>query len=410
MDADTIAALARRPRPFYGLPFRDWLAHRIGWLLVAFLNLFYFRARYHRREIIPRDGPMLLLSNHGNFWDPFNIGIGCWRPLKFMAATSAMRLPFFGKVIQALGAFPKKKFVKDRESMAQVEEHLRNGHAVVIFPEGDRTWDGRPGPVPAGIGRLIKRTGAPVYVAVNPAAYLAHPRWARRPRLVPLDISYAGPFTWPADATPEAIAADVVRAISVLPHRDRSRPAVGWQLAHGLPDLLWACPQCGAIAGLTVATDTLTCRHCAAAWRLDIDAQLHGLGTTPSMDIPEARARIDAHFGSPPILDRSRHAAEGLVAPDEPVRLRHHPREGAAQPAADGRLWVTATRVSIRGAAGEELWGRDFTALDSVSIEVKDQTFLRSDGELYSLVTPPGTALRWGQLLQTWFRSYKPLQ
>ena len=128
------------------------------------------------------------------------------------------------------------------------------------------------------------------------------------------------------------------------------------------------------------------------------------------MDIPEARARIDAHFGSPPILDRSRHAAEGLVAPDEPVRLRHHPREGAAQPAADGRLWVTATRVSIRGAAGEELWGRDFTALDSVSIEVKDQTFLRSDGELYSLVTPPGTALRWGQLLQTWFRSYKPLQ
>lgn len=413
MDADTIAALARQPRPFYGMPFQDWLAHRLGWLMVSFLNLFYFRARYHHCEIIPRDGPMLLLSNHGNFWDPFNIGIGCWRPLKFMAATSAMRLPFFGKLIKAFGAFPKKKFVKDRESMAQVEEYLARGYAVVIFPEGDRTWDGQPGAVPNGIGRLVKRSGVPVYIAVNPAAYLAHPRWARRPRLVPLDITYVGPLTWPDSAPPEQIAADIVRAISVRPHRDRSRAAFGWQLARGLPDLLWACPSCGAVGALEVPAadaDSIACRRCAAAWRLDIDGQLHGQGATPSMDIPEARARIDAHFGSPPILDRARHAADGIVAPDEPARLRHHPREGAPQPVAEGQLWVTPTRVALRGPGGAELWGRDLTALDAVTIEIKDQTFLRTDGELYSLAVPPGAALRWGHVLQTWFRSHKPLQ
>ena len=58
------------------------------------------------------------------------------RKVFFMAKDSLFRVPLLGPLITHLGAFPIHRGSADRESMAHSEAVLRQGHALVLFPEG----------------------------------------------------------------------------------------------------------------------------------------------------------------------------------------------------------------------------------------------------------------------------------
>ena len=395
-----------RPPFAYGLPVSHWLLYRVVWLLLSPIFALVFRVRPRGHRELPRVGPYLLLSNHSALLDPFWVAWPLWRPMAFMASAHTLKMPVLGAVFKALGAFPKHKFVKDRDSMVTLAERYGHGIPVLIYPEGERTFDGTPLPVVSGIGRLIKRLDARVVYARMHSAHLADPRWARRWRFIPIDIEYDGPYRYPDTMTAEEITADVAARIETAPTRDRSAVSLGWRLAEGLPDFLWACPSCQAEEALRVDPgdrDRVACLRCGAAWRVDLDGQLNGERDAPTATVAELYRRVLDARGDPPVQDQARFEADGVALESPRVALFDQRAGRDAPPLMTGRLVLTAERVALFPEGdGPPLWASNLDALLAVSLEVGSSLQLRTS-ETVLRVAPEGeSVVKWGHFLRAW--------
>ncbi len=116
---------------------------------------------------VPPQGPVILACNHIAYLDPPALGCGLPRPVLYMAKTELFRIPVFGALIRALGAFPIDRSRGDVGAIKQAAALLRGGAVLGIFPEGTRNKDGKGKPQ-LGIALLASRTGAtvvPAYVS-----------------------------------------------------------------------------------------------------------------------------------------------------------------------------------------------------------------------------------------------------
>lgn len=389
-------------RWFYGLRWLDLLIYRTTWLAISVITKGPIRLKGFGHRKLPKDGPMLLLSNHLTVIDPFTVGWLPYRPSRFMASAQVIRTPFLGAWLQSLGAFAKKKFVKDRGSMEYLQELYDNGQQIMIFPEGTRSWNGRQMPVGTGIGRLVKRLGSGVILARMTSGYYFWPRWATYPRFIPLHVQYDGPFRWPESATAEEITREIAEHLACPQEIPKGYITFGFRTAHGLSTYLWACPECYAVEGLDVAAhdgNRIQCGHCKATWKVALDTTLEPDNPAhPRVKVADAYDRIDAHFTERPALDRARFEAEGIAVDGEEGTLLVARTEGKGfDVAAEGPLVLDQNGLSVNGSTRLE-----FADLTAVSVELGNKVQLRTSDRLYRLVPTTGSVLRWGHFIHRW--------
>lgn len=111
---------------------------------------------------VPREGPVILAANHQSYFDPPLLGVATRRRLAFLAKQELFRHPWFAKLIQSLGAFPINRDGPDIRAMKDTLGLLREGKAVILFPEGTRGRGGHLLPPRAGVGFVAYASGAPV--------------------------------------------------------------------------------------------------------------------------------------------------------------------------------------------------------------------------------------------------------
>jgi 1-acyl-sn-glycerol-3-phosphate acyltransferase len=145
---------------------------------------FGYRSRGWRH--VPKHGPVLLVANHQSFFDPVIVGMATPRHLSYLARKTLFRNRFFAWAIRTLQAVPVDQESTGIDGIRAVLRLLRAGKAVLIFPEGNRTPDGRMQPLQAGIQLLIKRSGAPVVPVGIAGAFDAWPRSRKVPALAPV--------------------------------------------------------------------------------------------------------------------------------------------------------------------------------------------------------------------------------
>ena len=115
-------------------------------MLVAILSwpLLYglFRLRARGREHLP-EGGFVLAANHNSNFDPWPLGLPLFprRYLRFMAKSELFWTPF-KQFATAAGAFPVRRGEADAEALATATRLCRDGHIVVMFPEGTRRKKG----------------------------------------------------------------------------------------------------------------------------------------------------------------------------------------------------------------------------------------------------------------------------
>lgn len=85
----------------------------------------------------------ILASNHVSYLDPPVLGAGIKRPVVFLAREKLFRFFFLGRLMRLLGVLPIAGDT-DFRAIRSVIRRLRRGDAVAIFPEGTRSWDGKP--------------------------------------------------------------------------------------------------------------------------------------------------------------------------------------------------------------------------------------------------------------------------
>lgn len=132
-----------------------------GYMYVALNPL--WRARFEGREKLPRKGAAVVVANHLSILDILVL-YGFFRPFKWVAKGELFRVPFVGWNM-VLNDYVRI-WRGDRESvkrmMAHCREHLARGSAIIIFPEGTRSLDGRMLPFKDGAFRLASEAACPL--------------------------------------------------------------------------------------------------------------------------------------------------------------------------------------------------------------------------------------------------------
>ena len=152
------------------------------WVLTRMfaVSVFGFRVRF--AESLPKQGGLLVLSSHQSHLDPLLLGLSCHRRLSSMARSSLYRFKPFAAIITALDAIPIDREASTVAAMKGVINRLRDGAAVVIFPEGTRTADGKLGELKGGFVLLAKRAGVPIVPVAIVGAWECWPRTRLFPR------------------------------------------------------------------------------------------------------------------------------------------------------------------------------------------------------------------------------------
>lgn len=140
--------------------------HFLYILLYPLVRLLY-PARYHHRERLPQQGPMMICASHSNFVDPLLLVylLGWKRPACFMAKKELLDKPLLGGILKKTGAFGVDRGHADMGAIRSALAVLKEKGILGIFPEGTRTQDigeGKHGAI-----MLAAHSGArivPVYI------------------------------------------------------------------------------------------------------------------------------------------------------------------------------------------------------------------------------------------------------
>ena len=101
--------------------------------LVIFITM---RRRISGQEQTPREGGLLIVSNHLGLLDPLAIGTRLPRRLYIVAKVEMFSWPIIGWLARKADVIPIRRGQSDREALRRVLDHLEAGHAVMLFPEG----------------------------------------------------------------------------------------------------------------------------------------------------------------------------------------------------------------------------------------------------------------------------------
>lgn len=132
-------------------------------------------------------GPVILAANHQSFADPPLVGSVSDRAVYFLARRSLLTGCFMGWILPKLNVIPvDSETGRDRTALKALIRILRAGQGTVVFPEGQRTADGKLQPAQPGLGLVIAKTLAPVVPMRIFGAYDAwpiHQKWPRPGRV-----------------------------------------------------------------------------------------------------------------------------------------------------------------------------------------------------------------------------------
>lgn len=158
--------------------------------LAATLMRVWFRLEIHGREHVPRQGAVLLVSNHQSLLDPPLVGGAAPRQLSFLAKAELFRVPLLGPLIRRLGARPVRREGADAQALRTALASLEAGEALLVFPEGTRSDTGRVGETKPGAGLLAVLSGAPVVPVYISGTGRALPRGGVLPRPVKVRVRF----------------------------------------------------------------------------------------------------------------------------------------------------------------------------------------------------------------------------
>ena len=148
----------------------------------------------HGVENIPKQGGVVLVSNHVSYVDPVIIATVTSRELHFIGAEKYFRVPVFGWLLTKLNGFPVKRGTPDLYALKKTLSCLKAGKALLIFPEGTRSDDGTLGEMHNGVSFILHHSNVPAIPVFIRGAECFMPRGAKFIRPAKLSVTFGTPI------------------------------------------------------------------------------------------------------------------------------------------------------------------------------------------------------------------------
>lgn len=176
------------------------MGYELARRVVSMLFRLVWRPKVRGRQHLPRQGPVILASNHLSFIDSVVIPLVVPRRVRFLAKAEyfegrGLRGRGMAAFFRLVDAVPVRR-EGQRDSMAALQaalEVLRDGVAFGIYPEGTRSRDGRIYRGRTGVGWLALESGAPVVPVALVGTDRMQPVGRRVPRIRPIEVRFGHP-------------------------------------------------------------------------------------------------------------------------------------------------------------------------------------------------------------------------
>jgi 1-acyl-sn-glycerol-3-phosphate acyltransferase len=180
---------------------------------------------------VPKKGGALLVGNHVGTIDPPLTGSLIDRlDVHYMAKSEAFADARVRWIFRGFNAFPVVRGSADRIALRYTLGLLRDGHIVLVYPEGSRSPDGHLREPQAGVGFLARHGGVPVIPVAVWGTEKVLPTGSRRIHRGHVHVRYGPPVVLPgagvaARTDNRAVAAAIMDAVSaMLPPEYRAAP------------------------------------------------------------------------------------------------------------------------------------------------------------------------------------------
>jgi len=200
------------------------LSYRIGKTFFQCAFRLYFRGSVKGAEHLPATGAFVIACNHASFLDPPMVGQAVRQEICFMARKSLFRNPVAGAILRSWKAIPLDRDEADVGAIRAILQALKQGQAVMLFPEGTRSRDGKLQAGKPGVGFLVAKADVPVVPARIRGSFEAMGRDKAFPRPVKLRVHFGPPLRFDAskinraerDTAYRKISEDIMAAIARL--------------------------------------------------------------------------------------------------------------------------------------------------------------------------------------------------
>ena len=191
--------------------------------LVRLFSLTFFKFFHSFRtsgtENLP-PGPLILAPNHASYLDPPATGCGLFRVTYYLARHTLFKPPIASWLLPSIGSIPVNQSSPGPSSLKNIFEVFKNKGTLVLFPEGQRTYDGNLRKAEPGIGMIAARANVPVVPVHIIGSREAMPRNGRWHPFRPIRVVYGKPMRFSGDPKSrqdfQKFADEIMSAISKL--------------------------------------------------------------------------------------------------------------------------------------------------------------------------------------------------
>jgi len=166
-------------------------------------------------------GPLILAPNHASYLDPPATGCGLFRVTYYLARHTLFKPPIASWLLPSIGSIPVNQNSPGPSSLKNIFEVFKNKGTLVLFPEGQRTFDGKLRKAEPGIGMIAARANVPVVPVHIIGSREAMPRNGCWHPFRPIRVVYGKPMRFTGDPKNredfQKFADEIMSAISKLP-------------------------------------------------------------------------------------------------------------------------------------------------------------------------------------------------
>ena len=168
----------------------QWVLEMIRPMVGVFSRALW-KIEFYGVENVPERGGLIIAANHQTYLDPLWLSLPIKRPTRYLAWSAAFRWPVVGTGLKWFGAWPLALEGSDPAAIRTSLQWLRNGGAVVIFPEGARSTDtGELDRFKAGAVRLALEAQVPILPVTIKGGNRVWPKGWRFPRPGKVVVTY----------------------------------------------------------------------------------------------------------------------------------------------------------------------------------------------------------------------------
>ena len=167
-----------------------------AWVFQAIIP--YWKLELKGREKIPRNRPVIMVSNHRSQVDILSL-FKIRRPFKWTSKSENFRMPFVGMVLHLTRSIPvnRESLRSGSQFIARAESEIKKGSSILLFPEGTRSKNETMRIFKEGAFLLAKKTGCPIIPIVHTGSENAFPgsSWIMGPSRIRIQVLEEIPAT-----------------------------------------------------------------------------------------------------------------------------------------------------------------------------------------------------------------------